>query len=125
MRMNHLDLYVPDVRATTDFLTRYFGLTLVAMRGEGGLAILNDESGMEIVISHPIEKLGGADQATRGRETYHIGFMLPERGDVDRLWQALHDGGEELAGEPKAMRGGWLFYCTAPGRVLIEVGWRP
>ena len=125
MRMNHLDLYVPDVQATTAFLTRYFGLTLIAMRGEGGLAILNDESGMEIVISHPIEKLGGVDQATLGRDTYHIGFMLPERGDVDRLWQALHDGGAELAGKPKAMRGGWLFYCTAPGRVLIEVGWRP
>lgn len=124
MRLNHIDLYVPDVRATADFLIRYFELTLIAMRGQDGLAILNDDSGMEVVISRPVTRLGGADQQTLGRETYHLGFILPERKDVDRVWQALRDGGETPA-EPKAMRGGWLFYCAAPGGITIEVGWRP
>ena len=125
MRMNHLDLYVPDVQATSQFLTKHFGLKLVEMRGQGGLAILNDDAGMEIVVSHPIEKFGGADQVTLERETYHIGFILPAREDVDRLWQRLKAAGAGDLEEPRAIRGGWLFYCTAPGRVNIEVGWRP
>lgn len=125
MRLNHLDFYVPDVAATVDFLTRYFELSLVEMRGQNGLAILNDTAGLEIVISHPVAKFGGADQVALDRETYHIGFMLPERDDVDRLWQRLKAGGCSELGEPRAMRGGWLFYCTAPGRISIEVGWRP
>jgi Glyoxalase/Bleomycin resistance protein/Dioxygenase superfamily len=36
VRMKHLDLYAPDVQATTDFMTKYFGLKLVEMRGQGG-----------------------------------------------------------------------------------------
>jgi hypothetical protein len=123
--MNHLDLYVPDVRATVDFLTTHFELKLVEMRGQNGLAILNDDAGMEIVISHPVEKFGGSEQVSLERETYHIGFVLPCREDVDRIWQRLRDVSTCELSEPRAMRGGWLFYCTAPGRISIEVGWRP
>lgn len=125
MRLNHLDLYVPDVSVTADFFVTHFDLELVAMRGVGGLAILKDESGLEIVISHPIAKFGGASQSELARETYHIGFILPERDDVDRIYASLSRSGVSLDGEPRSMRGSWLFYCTAPGRILIEVGWRP
>jgi catechol 2,3-dioxygenase-like lactoylglutathione lyase family enzyme len=125
MRMNHIDLHVPDVAATSYFLVRHFGLRLRDMRGENGLAILEDDAGVEIVVSRPIEKFGGADQAQLGRVTYHIGFIQAEKADVDRIYEELKWSGAELVGEPRAMRGGGLFYCYAPGRVLIEVGWRP
>lgn len=125
MRMNHLDLHVPDVAATSDFLVQHFGLTMREMRGVNGLAILDDEAGLEIVISKPIEKFGGADQMKFGVSTYHIGFMLSEKDAVNRLYDTLKQAGAELWSEPQAMRGGWLFYCFAPGRILIEVGWRP
>lgn len=124
MRLNHLDLHVPDVAATGDFFIRHFGLRLVQMRGANGLAILEDEAGLEIVISRPIDKFGGADQVALNASTYHIGFILPERSDVDRLHEALLAAGAELSGAPQALRGGWLFYCTAPGRILVEVAWR-
>lgn len=124
MRMNHVDIHVPDIGATSAFLTRHFGLTLQDMRGVNGLAILNDDAGLEIVISRPIEKFGGVDQQELGRVTYHLGFIQAGRDDVDRLYCDLKESDAELIGEPREMRGGYLFYCLAPGRVLIEVGWR-
>lgn len=125
MRMNHLDFYVPDVQATVDFLTTHFELKLVEMRGQNGLAILNDDAGMEIVISHPVEKFGGSDQAALEKETDHIGFLLPHREDIDRIWRRLRDVSTCKLSEPRAMRGGWPFFCTAPGCISIKVGWRP
>ncbi|MDR6816619.1 catechol 2,3-dioxygenase-like lactoylglutathione lyase family enzyme [Neorhizobium sp. 2083] len=124
MRMNHIDIHVPDVAATSAFLIRHFGLTLREMRGVNGLAILEDDSGLEIVVSRPVEKFGGAEQQALGAVTYHLGFIQPERAEIDRLYRELQAGDAELVGEPREMRGGYLFYCLAPGRVLIEVGWR-
>jgi len=125
MRLNHLDIHVDDVRATVDFLVEHFGLKLSDMRGRAGLAILEDDTGFELVVSPPVEAFGSASQSALGRVTYHIGFNQPDRSDVDRIHAALTKAGVAQVGEPKEMRGGYLFYCMAPGHVLIEVGWRP
>ncbi len=124
MRLNHLDFHVHDLATTAEFFTRHFGLTLKDMRGQNGLAILSDDAGLEIVLSHAIAKFGTADQVELQRQTYHIGFILPEREDVDRVYAGLAAAGAALSGPPAAMRGGWLFYCTAPGNILVEIGWR-
>ena len=123
MRLNHLDLHVADVAATRDFLVALFDFTLVETRGADGLAILRDAAGLELVISRPVAKFGSADAVVAGAITYHIGFVLPCREDVNRQHQRLQAAGVE-AQAPREMRGGWLFYCLAPGRVLIEVGCR-
>jgi catechol 2,3-dioxygenase-like lactoylglutathione lyase family enzyme len=125
MRLNHLDLHVPDVSATRDFFRDHLGFLEKETRGGDGLAILHDDAGLELVISRPIEKLGCGDTPTAGLNTYHIGFMLPSRGEVEALFRRLRAAGAEISGEPRAIRSGWLFYCFAPGRILIEVGWRP
>ncbi|KAB1087497.1 VOC family protein [Neorhizobium galegae] len=124
MRMNHIDIHVPDVAVTTAFLVQHFSLTLRETRGGNGLAILTDDAGLEIVVSRPVEKFGGAEQQALGVVTYHLGFIQRERAEVDRLYRELKEGDAELVGEPREMRGGYLFYCLAPGRVLVEVGWR-
>lgn len=124
MRLNHLDLHVPDVAATRDVLVSVFGLTEVETRGANGLAILRDDAGLELVISQPIEKFGGADTVSVGRNTYHIGFMQPSREAVDVLFERAKSAGCEIWKPPAAIRGGWTFYCFAPGRILMEVGWR-
>ncbi|MBX4951366.1 catechol 2,3-dioxygenase-like lactoylglutathione lyase family enzyme [Rhizobium binae] len=125
MRLNHLDFHVPDIAETADFFIRHFGLKLKDLRGNNGLAILEDDSGLEIVLSHAIAKFGTADQVEIGRQTYHIGFILPEKADVEAVHAGLIVAGAMLSGPPAVMRGGWLFYCTAPGNILVEVGWRP
>jgi len=124
MRLNHLDLHVPDVTATRDFLVSVFGLSEVETRGANGLAILRDDAGFELVISRPIGKFGGADSVSVGRNTYHIGFMQASREAVDVLFERAKSAGCEILKPPAAIRGGWSFYCFAPGRILIEVGWR-
>jgi predicted enzyme related to lactoylglutathione lyase len=125
MRLNHLDFHVPDIAATADFFLRYFALELQEMNERIGRAILRDEQGTEIVLSRPVPKFGGADQVELQRQTYHIGFILAERAQVDRLHGRLAADGADVSGPPAAIRGGWLFYCTAPGNVLVEIGWRP
>ena len=85
MRLNHLDFHVPDIAATADFFLRYFALELQEMNERIGRAILRDEQGTEIVLSRPVPKFGGADQVELQRQTYHIGFILAERAQVDRL----------------------------------------
>jgi len=124
MRLNHLDLHVRDVAATRDFFVEFFGFEHIETRGANSLAILRDETQFELVISRPVEKFGGTDHTTIGAMTYHIGFMLPRRDDVDTLYIRLKDSGAEMRHEPREIRGGWLFYCVAPGRILVEVGWR-
>ena len=124
MRLNHLDLHVADVAKTRNFFVTHFGLRHLETRGDDGLAILQDNAGLELVISRPIAKLGGADQTALGCVTYHIGFLLPSRNEVDALYARLVVANVELAAAPRAMRGGWAFYVTAPGNILVEVSSR-
>jgi catechol 2,3-dioxygenase-like lactoylglutathione lyase family enzyme len=126
MRLNHLDLHVPDVAATTNFFVTHLGLRLVEMRGANGLAILTDGHGLEIIVSKPIAKYGGVDQVETGRMSYHIGFILDDRAEVDAVYARIAaDGAADLWHEPREIRGGWLFYCVIPGNILVEVGARP
>jgi catechol 2,3-dioxygenase-like lactoylglutathione lyase family enzyme len=125
MYLNHLDLHVPDVAATRDFFVDHLSFLLVETKGANGLAILHDSQGLEVVISRPIAKLGSADTPTVGFNTYHIGFILPTREQVDGLYARLEAAGVCLGHPPSDVRGGWLFYCHAPGRILIEIAWRP
>jgi catechol 2,3-dioxygenase-like lactoylglutathione lyase family enzyme len=123
MRLNHLDLHVPDVTATTEFFTRYLGLKYLDTRANGGLAILTDGHGLELVLSHAIEKFGTADQSN-GPVTYHIGFIVPDRATVDTTHASMLAGGIELPTPPREIRGGYLFYVHAPGNVLVEIAAR-
>jgi catechol 2,3-dioxygenase-like lactoylglutathione lyase family enzyme len=124
MRLNHLDLHVPDVAATAHFFTTYLGLTPVETRANGGLMILSDGHGLELVLSHAIAKFGSTDQTTSQLVSYHVGFIVERRDEVDRVHAAMTaDGLEPQA--PREMRGGWLFYCYAPGNILVEIGARP
>jgi catechol 2,3-dioxygenase-like lactoylglutathione lyase family enzyme len=123
MRLNHIDLHVPNVAATSDFLVRVFGLTEEA-RPNDALRILHDERGLEIVISRPNPKLGGTDAVTTGANSYHIGFMLPSRDAVDMQYRLVCAALAAPPRPPGPMRGGYAFYCEAPGRILIEVGCR-
>jgi len=123
MRLNHLDLHVPDVQATTDFFVRYLGFSLIDTRANGGLAILSDGHGLELILSRAIAKFGSEDQSSRSTVSYHIGLIVESRDEVDAVHAALRADGITVQ-DPREMRGGWLFYCHAPGNVLVEIGAR-
>jgi lactoylglutathione lyase len=116
MRVNHLNLTVPDVGQTREFFETFFGLKCVAERGRNTLAVMIDETGFVFTLSNfenstEVEYPGA----------FHIGFMQDSRERVDEIYQQLKAGGYE-AEPPKEFHGAWTFYFRAPGGVLVEVG---
>jgi lactoylglutathione lyase len=117
MQLNHLDLSVPDVAATTAFFVDGFGFTLLEQRGTHGMAILRGDGGVTLVLTRCAEPVYP--------KTFHIGFLLPSPEAVTQACQSLLAAGIAVPKPPTEMRGAFLFYCTAPGGILVEVGHRP
>ncbi|HMA52592.1 MAG TPA: VOC family protein [Magnetospirillaceae bacterium] len=109
MRLNHLDLPVPDVAETRAFFERYLGFTHERTLGQDGLSILRDEAGLLLVLSK-----GGS---------FHIGFHLESEQAVRALYDKLAEDGKAGA-PPVHQRGAFSFYFTAPGGILVEIAHR-
>ena len=124
MRLNHLDIHVLQPTATAAFLTAHLGLRETHRADNGHLVILTDGAGFELVLSTPVEAFGATSQASLEWHTGHIGFILADRAEVDATHARMRAAGVTSLGEPRALRGGWLFYCVAPGHLQIEVGAR-
>jgi catechol 2,3-dioxygenase-like lactoylglutathione lyase family enzyme len=119
MRLNHLDLPVPDVAATRDFFENWLGFTHERTLGQNGLAILRDSGGLVLVLSRLRDE---------GAQTYpvpfHVGFHLGSEAAVSDLHRRMTEGGLSV-GEASVQRGAFSFYVTAPGDILVEVAHRP
>jgi catechol 2,3-dioxygenase-like lactoylglutathione lyase family enzyme len=115
MKLNHLNLTVPDVSQTRQFFEKYFGLRCLAEPGGEALVVLVDESGFVLTLnnfSHATEvKYPGA---------FHIGFRQENRERVDEIHQRLKADGFDVK-TPKEFHGAWTFYFHAPGGFLVEV----
>ena len=118
MQLNHLDIPVPDVRSTATFFERFFDLKLVEMKGRDALAILKDEAGFTLVLS-PVRP--GAQALP---EPFHVGFHLDSEEAVRAMHARITEGGVERVSALDHRRGALLFYCYAPGPVLVEVAHR-
>jgi lactoylglutathione lyase len=116
MRVNHLNLTVPDVRQTREFFETFFGLKCVADLGRNALAVMIDESGFILTLNN-FEKASEVEYPG----AFHIGFMQDSRERVDEIYQQLKAGGYE-AEPPKEFHGAWTFYLRAPGNFVVEVG---
>jgi lactoylglutathione lyase len=116
MRVNHLNLTVPDVRQTREFFETFFGLKCVADLGRNALAVMIDESGFILTLNN-FEKASEVEYPG----AFHIGFMQDSRERVDEIYQQLKAGGYE-AEPPKEFHGAWTFYFRAPGNFVVEVG---
>jgi catechol 2,3-dioxygenase-like lactoylglutathione lyase family enzyme len=115
MRLNHLNLTVPDVSRTRTFFETYFGFRCVAERGRGALAVLADESGFILTLNN----FEGATEVEYPG-AFHVGFMQEGREQVDALYHRLKADGID-AEPPKEFHGAWTFYFRAPGGFLVEV----
>ena len=117
MRVNHLNLTVPDVRKTAEFLTTYFGLH--DRGGNAGMTLLTDVPGYDGMILTLMKARASTFQGYP--ETFHIGFFIDDRAEVDALAARLRADGYD-ADEPKDTGHSYGFYVKAPGGVLVEVG---
>ena len=115
MRLNHLNLTVPDVARTREFFEKYFGLRCVFERGHDVLSVLVDESGFVFTLSN-------FNKATEVEYpgAFHIGFGQETRERVDEIYRQLTADGID-ANPPKEFHGAWTFYFRAPGDFVVEV----
>jgi catechol 2,3-dioxygenase-like lactoylglutathione lyase family enzyme len=115
MRLNHLNLTVPDVAKTRAFFETYFGLRCISERGRNALAVLSDESGFILTLNN-------FENATEVEYpgAFHIGFMQENRERVDEIYERVKAGGFDV-NPPREFHGAWTFYFRAPGNFLVEV----
>lgn len=117
MRLNHLNLTVTDVPAAAAFLTTYFGLH--DQGGNAGMTLLTDVPGFDGMI---LTLMKAKASTFKGYpETFHIGFFIEDRAEIDALSARLRADGYD-AGEPEETGHSYGFYVKAPGGVLVEVG---
>jgi lactoylglutathione lyase len=116
MKLNHLNLTVPEVSRTREFFETYFGFRCVVERGRDALAVMVDESGFVFTLSN-FEKATEVEYPG----VFHIGFMQESRERVDEMYQRLNSAGIAVE-PPKELHGAWTFYFRAPGGFLVEVG---
>ena len=116
MRMNHINLAVPDVAQSRAFLESYFGLRCLAAPDPDTIVVLADEDGCIVSLSN--FKKTDAVVYPNG---FHIGFMQASRAAVDALHGRLEGDGHPV-GPRKEFHGAWTFYFKAPGGFTIEVG---
>jgi lactoylglutathione lyase len=119
MRLNHLNLTVPDVPRSRDFFETYFGFRCVFERGGDTLVVLTDEAGFVLTLSN-------FNNATEVEYpgAFHIGFMQETREQVVQIYERLKAAGFD-AKTPKEFHGAWTFYLRAPGGFLVEVLHQP
>jgi catechol 2,3-dioxygenase-like lactoylglutathione lyase family enzyme len=119
MRLNHLDLPTPDLAATRAFFEAHLGFTHLETRGQDGLSILRDASGLVLVLSRLRR-----DGAQAFPEGFHIGFHLESEAEVHDLHAQLAAADVTLDGPPRVQRGALSFYFQAPGDILVEIAYR-
>lgn len=115
MTLNHLNLTVTDVPATSAFLQKHFGMTDGG--GNNNIAFLRDENGMVLTLTSP-----KVSQETEVRYpgAFHIGFIQPSEEAVNTMHQQLIDDGYD-APAPSRQHGSWTFYFASPWGITIEV----
>jgi len=120
MRLNHLDLSVPDVAAATAFFEKAFGFRLLETRGNAGMAILEGDGGFVLVLTRAPET--GPPLYPK---TFHIGFLVACEQAVHEAYERIGRAGIALPDPPAPLRGSLMFYLRGPGNLLVEVSHRP
>lgn len=116
MKLNHINLCVPNVKQARHFFETYFGFTCVAEKGDDIIAILKGSDDFLLVLSKLRQ-----DEETAYPQDFHIGFMQHTQQQVLDIYNALKEGGIAVDREPKKIRDSFGFYFMSPGNVMIEV----
>jgi lactoylglutathione lyase len=114
MKLNHLNLTVDDVPAARAFLEKHFGLRPFG-EGKKNFDVLFDDDDLVLTLIG-----AGRSKRVSYPETFHVGFIQPTEGDVDRINERLRGDGVDVP-PPSRQHGAWTFYFTAPGGFTIEV----
>jgi len=115
MKLNHLNLAVPDVAAASQFFIDQFGLKV--KRGvDDKMAILEDEDGFVLNMGH----FKDVDVSYPDFLGFHVGFKQQTREQVNQIRARMLTAGL-LPPEPQELHGAWTFYVRCPGGFFVEV----
>jgi catechol 2,3-dioxygenase-like lactoylglutathione lyase family enzyme len=114
MKLNHLDLHVRDVPATTRYFEELFGLTLRTKRDKKALAVLSDGHGFVLVLQR------AETPEDRYPEGFHLGFLLPDAESVRALHARAKEAGAVVSDVIENGRG-TMIYFSAPEGYRVEV----
>ena len=115
MKLNHLNLVVSDVVATSAFFRKYFQFKEMEIKGNNVIAVLKGNDGFILVLMMAKEK-GNPYPAD-----FHFGFLLNNRDEVLTIFERLKADGYITKNAPSKIRNTFGFYLTIPGNVLMEV----
>jgi hypothetical protein len=110
VKLNHVDLQVPDVQALAGFLVEHFDLVRFSNDRSPAIAIL-DADGFTLVIQR------GDGSYPEG---FHIGFVGLDP-DAAIAHRARLVAAGVVVGEIGTNARGTRFYLKAPGDVVVEV----
>lgn len=113
MHINHLDLLVHDVAATSAFFERYFGLRIETNPGSPALVIMTDPEGFVLVLQR-------APAGAHYPPGFHLGFLLDDVESVRALHARASADGAAVSDVIVNGRG-TMIYLTAPEGYRVEV----
>ncbi|HMI06393.1 MAG TPA: VOC family protein [Flavobacterium sp.] len=118
MKLNHLNITVPNVAGTRHFFETCFNFTCVAEKGNNALVVLHDEAGFILtVMSESFNKNG----LSAYPENFHFGFILDTKEEVSQLYGILKNAGIALEHEPGKIRNSFGFYFHFQN-LFIKIG---
>jgi catechol 2,3-dioxygenase-like lactoylglutathione lyase family enzyme len=117
MKLNHINLPVPDVEASTSFFEMYFNFKCIEKKGANLIAILQGTDGFVLVLMAASFNSNGNIAFP---DAFHIGFFMDSREEVTEIYNRLSAAGFATHA-PASIRGGYGFYFNAPGDILTEV----
>ena len=117
MKLNHINLVVTDVAEAILFFETYFGFSVINVKGDNLLAVLQVMDGFELVLMSSSMNKKELDYP----ENFHIGFKQNTKNEVDRIYNSLKKDGRIQSREPGKIRGSYGFYFYFD-KIMIEVG---
>ena len=117
MKLNHLDIQVPDPRETAAFFALHFQFVQLGNQHSPAIAILEGPGPFTLVIQKC------KDPSEKYPEGFHVGFIVDDVAAVHAKHAAIKTALPEL-GDVQVSGRGTMFYFLAPGGVLVEVSCR-
>lgn len=114
MKLNHLSFPSQAPAQTAAFFEKYLGFQIAL---NDSYCILK-RPGFDVVIEN------GTGVAPAWPATFHVGFELPSRADVEALYATMAADGVPMETAVISHERGSRFFCRAPGGVMFELNTR-
>lgn len=117
IKLNHVNLPVADVAASSEFFEQYFNFKCTDIKGNNMLAVMEGEDGFILVLMADTFNRNGNNNYP---DAFHIGFLVDSHEQVVEVYDRLVEGGGNVTQPPGSLRGGYGFYFNAPGNIPLQ-----